>query len=157
MRRTGLCLFWESKAIALIVRGLEVFLLKVYPGRMQCVRRFPSKKTPFGQAQMPRSEAERPRYSLGLSKAAVSEEMLWEYTVGMTTVTVQLDEKLLEKARGIAAERHASLDDVVADALERIESGEDRAAGFLTLMKELRAKGAGPLPKMTREERNERR
>jgi predicted transcriptional regulator len=83
--------------------------------------------------------------------------MLWEYRVGMTTVTVQLDEKLLEKARGIAAARHASVDEVLADALQRMDSEEDRAAGFLALMEELRAKGVGPLPRMTREERKERR
>jgi Arc/MetJ-type ribon-helix-helix transcriptional regulator len=75
----------------------------------------------------------------------------------MTTVTLQLDEKLLEKIKDIAAARHASVDDVVADALQLMESEEDPAAGFLTLMGELRARGVGPLPQMTREERNARR
>ncbi len=73
----------------------------------------------------------------------------------MTTVTLQLDEGLLAKARLLAEKRSATIDDVVAEALTRLEPEEDRAAGFLAAMEQFRTKGI-TVPILSREERNER-
>jgi predicted transcriptional regulator len=74
----------------------------------------------------------------------------------MTTVTLQLDEELLAKAHALAAQRSATIDDVVAEALTRMQPEEDRAAGFLSAMEQFQAMGI-KIPIMSREERNERR
>jgi len=74
----------------------------------------------------------------------------------MTTVTLQLDEQLLAKAHALAEKRSATIDDVVAEALSRMEPEEDRAAGFLSAMEQFQALGI-EIPIMSREERNERR
>jgi predicted transcriptional regulator len=74
----------------------------------------------------------------------------------MTTVTLQLDEELLAKAHAMAAKRNASVDEVVAEALSRLNPDEDPAAGFIALMDEFRTKGI-TIPILSREERNARR
>jgi predicted transcriptional regulator len=74
----------------------------------------------------------------------------------MTTVTLQLDEELLARVRLLAEKRSATIDDVVAEALNRMEPEEDRAAGFLAAMEQFKVNGI-TIPIVSREERNERR
>jgi hypothetical protein len=73
----------------------------------------------------------------------------------MTTLTVQIEESLMEKAQSIAALRQSSVDAVVADALMHIETTQDPASGFLSLVKDLGDKGF-MMPILSREERNAR-
>jgi len=73
----------------------------------------------------------------------------------MTTVTLQLDEELLAKARAMAKKKQASVDEIVAEEIAQLPE-EDPAAGFLEMVEEFRAKGI-TLPILSREERNARR
>jgi len=72
------------------------------------------------------------------------------------TVTLELDDMVVKKARILAEQRKLSLSEVVSDAIRQIEMEANPAAGFLALMDEIKSKGIGPLPKLTREELNAR-
>jgi hypothetical protein len=74
----------------------------------------------------------------------------------MTTLTIQLEEQLMERTRAIADSRHSSIDAVIADALTQMKTSPDPASGFLTLLDDLAAKDFS-MPILSREERNARR
>ena len=76
----------------------------------------------------------------------------------MATITIQTDDALLTKLEKIAEARHTTLDTLVTEILSRqteseVAIGTDGTA-YDDLMARLRS--LGPLPHLSREERNER-
>jgi predicted transcriptional regulator len=72
----------------------------------------------------------------------------------MATITIHTDDALLNKLERIAEVRHTTLDEVVTDMLSRQAETESGRTAYDELMDRLRP--LGPLPKLSREERNER-
>jgi hypothetical protein len=79
-----------------------------------------------------------------------------EYTVAMATLSVQIDDQLLERTREMAARRCGSLEAYVCETLEQALAGTPTQTGadYLQMMERLSyARSAGPY---TRDEMNER-
>ncbi len=83
----------------------------------------------------------------------------------MTTVTLQLDESLLNETKAEAEARHSSLDAVVADALQRASSQWKGEASFEESIEARRSRLRSAIAKFshfdtggpyTRDEMNER-
>jgi hypothetical protein len=83
----------------------------------------------------------------------------------MTTVTLQLDESLLNETKAEAESRHSSLDEVIADALLRASSQWKSEASSAESVEERRDRLQSAIAKFsrfdtggpyTREEMNER-
>jgi hypothetical protein len=76
----------------------------------------------------------------------------------MATITIHTDDALLNKLERIAEARHTTLDTVITDTLSSLAEPERETnsgrAPYDELMDRLRP--LGPLPKLSREERNER-
>jgi predicted transcriptional regulator len=72
----------------------------------------------------------------------------------MATITIQTDDALLSRLQRIAEAQHTTVDAVVDEMIRHGVENESRSTAYDELMEKLRP--LGPLPRLTREERNAR-
>ena len=73
----------------------------------------------------------------------------------MATLTIHADQALVDKLERIAKARHTTVDEVVTDSLKKLEERRPLTPEAYDELME-RLKDIGPLPHLTREERNAR-
>jgi len=74
----------------------------------------------------------------------------------MTTVTLQADEELLERATGVLAKASMTLDQAFERTLRELAEREEAVRRYDEMIEDFRARGV-TMPVLSREERNARR